>query len=118
MAVVTVYELIPRRALVTRESAHVIARAIAEAGSGNSDTLVLDFAGIQAVTPSFVDEILDICAKTLSKRSAGGALLAVVNPPTRLSSKFTAIARGRGMTILESSDGTWTIRAEAPKTSP
>jgi len=111
MAVVRIHQLIPMRVLVTRKSAHNIADAISTAGMEKGETVVLDFAGIEAVTPSFVDEVLGICEAALSHRADAGVVIAIVNPPTRLSSKFSAVARGRGMTILESADGGWTIRA-------
>ncbi len=111
MGVIKVHDLIPLRALVTRESAQAIAGAIDASGLTREETIVLDFAGIEAVTPSFVDEVLGICEDALARQGSNTGMIAVVNPPTRLSSKFTAVARGRGMTILESADGSWTIRA-------
>jgi len=114
MGVVRVHELLPMRALVTRESAHQIAGAIERAGGEQGETLVLDFAGIEAVTPSFVDEVLGICEEHLAGGAGRNSVIAIVNPPTRLSSKFGAVARGRGMTIVESLDGSWTIRAGNP----
>jgi hypothetical protein len=105
---VKVYDLLHRRALITRESAHVIKDAIAPSVSAEGE-INLDFSGIDAVTPSFIDEILLIVDEAVSHKSAGRVRVVFTNAPTRLSSKFAAIGRGHGANIVESSLGSWEI---------
>jgi len=47
-----------RKILVTRESASAVREAIESSISAEGE-VALDFSGIDAVTPSFVDEILE-----------------------------------------------------------
>lgn len=81
-------------------------------------SLELDFAGVDAVTPSFVDELLELIDKAVGKRNTDlGTHLDVfiVNPPTRLSSKFSAVGRARGYEVSESTHGRW-LMARATQT--
>jgi hypothetical protein len=59
MRSVEVFKHLKRKILVTRESAAVLRPEIDSSIKADGQ-VVLDFAGIDAVTPSFVDEILGI----------------------------------------------------------
>jgi hypothetical protein len=109
METVSVYGLIQRRALVTRESARMIQDVLADALKRSPGEVALDFRGVEAVTPSFVDEVLTVLAELLS--GTGGAKLRVLflNSPTRLSEKFAAVGRGHHLKMAESEQGAWTI---------
>ena len=109
MLSVTVYDLVRKRALVTRQSAAVIGEALAAALAADGDEVVLDFSGIDAVTPSFVDEALSSIEGLLRGDVRGQLRVVFLNSPTRLSAKFAAIARARGLEIRESDSGSWTI---------
>ena len=111
MRALRVFELIPKRVLVARGSAREIATAIEEALSESDGTIELDFHGIEAVTPSFVDEILAVIQGILDRTNVGLDRIVVSHPPTRLSSKFQAIGRGRNLHIEERSDN-WVITPE------
>jgi hypothetical protein len=101
-----VYDLVPKRALITRESAWPIREALT---TKEGDEIALDFAGIEAVTPSFIDELLGALDESfLSSRRAQFRLL-LIDPPTGLSEKFLAIARARGLRISEAESGAWTV---------
>lgn len=109
MPVLHVFQLIPRRALVARATARQIASAIKGTLSSSEGVIELDFDGIEAVTPSFVDEILGVIQAVVDQENVGLERIIVSHPPTRLSSKFEAIGRGRNLRVAEEPDGTWVI---------
>lgn len=109
MQTVKVHDLLQKRALVTRESANPIRQVLAGTDVAIVTEAVLDFSGVDAVTPSFVDELLAILDETLRRTEHGRFRLLLVNPPTRLSAKFLAVARARDLQISESDNGTWII---------
>ncbi len=111
MTTLKVHQLLQKRALVTRQSALPIAQALATANIDEIAEVVLDFTGVEAVTPSFVDEVLGVFQSSLRRTGPNPLTILVTNSPTRLSSKFSAIARARGLQIVESTAGTWRITA-------
>lgn len=102
---VNIYGLVKRRAIVTREAARAIAAAIGDMALPGDQALVLDFEGVEAVSPSFVDELL---ASLADLEPQGPRTVRFRRPPTRLSAKFEAIGRARQMDISEG-DGEWVI---------
>jgi len=102
---------------VTRESAHVLRTALASIAGNDKDELSIDYSGIEAVTPSFVDEALRILREHLSVSSGGQFRILFVNLPTRLSSKFAAIARAHEIEISEIEAGVWLINSRASNES-
>jgi hypothetical protein len=113
MATIKIYDLLRKRALVTRESARAIKDLLVAPLDPNGGALALDFSGIEAVTPSFVDEIITVLGEAASV-GRKGLRVVFLNPPTRLSGKFLAIARRHGLHMVESLPGTWTITKDAP----
>jgi hypothetical protein len=106
----SVYDLVHKRALVTRQTARAVGVALTtalprEAGG----EVVLDFSGVEAVTPSFVDEALGSIEEMLRSSDGNQLRLVFVNLPTRLSAKFAAVGRARGLDISESDSGAWII---------
>lgn len=103
--------------LVSRESARLLQTrleaAIREATAGDQQATAdatVDFAGVRGMAPSFVDELVTIfesVLQTVGGRQTGRLIIA--NPPTRLSSKFEAIARGHQMTIRVLPDNSWLL---------
>jgi len=106
-----VYDLLGKRALVTRESARAIGDALAAAV--NDHEVTLDFVGIDAVTPSFVDEVLGVLASAFRARGHTPFRVQFLRPPTRMSSKFAALGKGRGLQITEAGDRSWVITEAA-----
>lgn len=102
-----VYDLLRKRALITRESAAKIGDALAEAW--DEGRLIVDFAGVDAVTPSFVDEILTMVETVLRGKNQVDPAVIFVHPPTRLSAKFAAVGRAHQLNVIESEDGAWII---------
>ena len=111
MATFSVHELLHKRALITRASASPI-RQILEESSATGD-VTLDFAGVEAVTPSFVDEVLAVVENALAQQGRKRLRVIFLNPPTRLSSKFAAIGRARHLEVRETEDGAWLITTAA-----
>ena len=109
MSAVMVYSLARKRALITRESAQIIGKALVAAS--DESPLVVDFAGIEAVTPSFVDELLAVVEHILKESGQAEATAVFLNPPTRLSEKFAAVGRAHSLNVIEADDGSWTISA-------
>ncbi len=108
MKEIKVYDLLQRRALITRESAHVIEKVMIPSIADQGEVL-LDFSGVDAVTPSFVDEILGIVSKAVNESPERQIRVVFLNSPTRLSAKFAAVGRGHGAHIVESDSGVWEI---------
>lgn len=96
---------------MTRESARLIHDALSAANIATAGEVALDFWGIEAVTPSFVDEVLAVIENTLRDTERSKVRIHFLNSPTRLSAKFSAVARARGVQISESENGSWTITA-------
>ena len=109
MTVLRVHDVFQQRALVTRDSARKLAKALA--GEPGDEDAVADFAGIEAVTPSFVDELLGSVLREWAGRELTPRRLVFTNVPTRLSLKFAAIGRARSIRIEEEREGTWVITA-------
>lgn len=107
--VIGVFELLGTRALVTRESARRLHPAIIGSLAKETEEVVLDFSGTLGITPSFVDELLQVIQDSLKEKRIPELRLTLKNPPTRLSLKFTALAKGRGTQLTESEASTWVI---------
>jgi hypothetical protein len=115
--VLRVRDVLKEKVLVSRESARllgdrlrtVLASAATPESPSCSRSLTVDFADVAGVAPSFLDELLTILDSVLRTPTDGPAELIVASPPTRLSLKFEAIARGHGMAVRELADGSWCL---------
>jgi hypothetical protein len=101
-----IYRLLKRRALVSRGAAQAIVAAIRAELDESTRTLELDFSGVEAVAPSFVDELI---AELTAPGFAHYERILFSRPPSRLSEKFRAIGRGRGISIEETPAHEWII---------
>jgi uncharacterized protein DUF4325 len=106
---VQIHDLLRRRVLVTRASAHEIEPALEELAEAGRPEIELDFRGVEAVTPSFLDEILRII-ETIFARGEWVVDIVILNPPTRLSSKFLAVGNSHGLAITDDGAGRWLVR--------
>lgn len=107
MKALKVHEVLPRRALVTRESAEALRPAVEAITAEGNEELALDFEGIEAVTPSFVDQTLSVLQNALRFSSRRDIIF--LNFPGRLSPGLAAVARARGVQVNESAEGHWII---------
>ncbi len=104
-----VFEFYRRPVLVTRASARAVADMLEHDGV-DAGEVSLDFEGVEAVTPSFFDELIGVLESRLGNQEPFSVKL--VNFPTRFSSKYAAIARGRHVKIEELRPGRWEISRE------
>lgn len=105
MKSIFVYAELQRKALVTRDSARELeTRLRGVLGSGGDSRITVDFERVDAVTPSFIDELLLVIEAIVTD---SGTELVFSHPPTRLSAKFAAIARAHAATLEERPDGSW-----------
>lgn len=118
MRTLRVKEILTDRILVSRESARLLEPALGElmigARTPGADAITtpmtVDFEGIEGVAPSFLDEVLLIFESLLAADTNGlERCLIVANPPTRLSLKFEAVARGHAMSARALPDGSWIL---------
>ena len=118
MRTLRVHDFLKDRILVSRESARLledslrttIASAAADENTGGVVSVVVDFEGVEGVTPSFLDELLSIFEALVGNAPISHERrLVVANPPTRLSMKFEAVARGHAMSVQALPDGSWLL---------
>lgn len=107
--VVSAYEITRSRALVTRARAIEFAERVRDEPSGVP--LTLDLRGVEALAPSFFDELLGRIAELSEGRVR---TITIKNPPRPLADKDRRVARGRGAEIEEVGELEWEIRLPAP----
>jgi hypothetical protein len=117
MRTLKIFDLIGKRVLVTRDSARSIRRELALALDEGNGEVVLDFAGVDGLTPSFLDETLSVVEECIQNTGQHQLRLIITHPPTQLSSKFAAVGRGHGLVIEESEAEAWTISRSGEQTS-
>ena len=109
MRTIEVYQLLQRKILVTRESASAVREAIESSISAEGE-VALDFSGIDAVTPSFVDEILGMIDDARASSSRREVRVVFSHAPTPLSAKYLAIGKRHGATMSQLSSDAWEIK--------
>jgi hypothetical protein len=97
-----------KRVLVTRESARALEGDLRRAVFTGGE-VVLDFSGVDGITPSFLDETLGLIQGAFAAARPRGLVVRVLRPPTRLSAKFEAVGRSRGLSIREHDGSEWVI---------
>ena len=108
MNVINVYPLYKKRALVTRESAGLLRGAIFAANG----QVVLDLSRIEAITPSFIDQVLLIVEESLGRNSDQLDVLLLNAPPGM--DKLQPIGRAHNVSVAEDARGNWAIRGTIP----
>ena len=118
MTSLRVQDVLRDKILVSRESAHLLEDALNAMMAGArtpenpsaTTSMAVDFEGVEGIAPSFLDELLSIFEAIIGSETSGPErCLVVANPPTRLSLKFEAIARGHGMSARVLPDGSWLL---------
>ena len=112
MTRIAVHATVADKILVSRESARRLEEPLrqATATAGHGSGLVVDFAGVEGMAPAFLDELLGV----LHDAVGGRTRIRVLNQPARLSLKFEAIAKGRGLQVTEEARGVWVFADAAP----
>lgn len=111
-----VNDILRRRALGARSSARELQGILAEEAR-DTETLVIDFDGIGAIAPSFVDEILTMVAEM---RTPGLRRVVFANAPMRHSLKFSMLADAHSQDIEYDASGereTWILTPSAAPTA-
>jgi len=118
MNTLRVHDILKDRILVSRESARqleaplvaMLAAQKTPADASEVSPVTVDFEGVEGIAPSFLDELLQIFESLVAKKpSDDSGHLIVANPPTRLSSKFEAVARGHDMSVRALPNGSWSL---------
>ncbi len=116
MCTLRVNTVLRNKILVSRESAHLLeaelgammSSAAAPLEARVASQVTVDFEGVEGISPSFLDELLSIFESFIAAETdERERCLIVANPPTRLSLKFEAVARGHGMSVRALPDGSW-----------
>jgi hypothetical protein len=116
MSTIKVYELLPKRILVTRDSARVIEPHLASALAQGREEVMLDFSGVEGLTPSFTDEILSVIEECVPGLTETRIPVTIGNLPKEFSSKFATAGKRHDLTIDESDSGTLLI-SRTPRAS-
>ena len=111
MPTLKMYDTLQKRALVTRQSATIIQEVLAAILRQGDRELSVDFSGIDAITPSFIDETLWILKQHLQRYEESEFRIIFLNPPTRLSSKFVSVGRAHELEMEETESGSWVINS-------
>ncbi len=118
MLTLRVHDVLKDRVLISRESARLLEgplAAIVESSATPGEPLgktpvTVDFEGVAGIAPSFLDELVSVFEAFVGTTPQGGKRrLIVANPPTRLSLKFEAVARGHGLAVRALTDGSWLL---------
>jgi hypothetical protein len=121
--ILRVHDVLKDRILVGRESARLLEnplRALMASAQppgmpSHPTPVTVDFEGVEGMAPSFLDELVSVFESLIGTESNGRErCLIIANPPTRLSSKFEAVARGHGMSARLNPDGSWVLRDTRP----
>jgi hypothetical protein len=108
MRSVEVFQRLRRKILVTRESASALRQEIDSSIKADGE-VILDFTGIDAVTPSFVDEVLGMIDDARADSSRREVRVIFRHTPTSLSEKFVAIGKRHGARMSQSGIDAWEI---------
>ena len=110
---IAVHEVTNRKALVTRPVAVEIASHVVTAveSDESASSLTLDFTGVEALGPSFLDELLGRISELSGDRVR---TITFKSAPSRLSEKFKAVARGRNANITQIGESDWEVQLPAP----
>lgn len=119
MPTLRVNDVLKDRILVSRESARLLEHALCAmipnaetpGEASGTTTVTVDFKGVEGIAPSFLDELISVFESLIGPEpNRGKRCLIVANPPTRLSLKFEAVARGHGMSARALPDGSWSLK--------
>lgn len=105
MNVIDVYPLYERRALGTRESAGVLRDAV----FATNGRVAFDLAGIMAIAPGFIDQMLLIVEESLGE-DADRLDVLLLNSPPGMDSKLEPIGRAHHASVAQDAKGNWVIR--------
>jgi hypothetical protein len=109
MTRLSIYKLLPRRALTARSSAREISQEVRDALNLGGGELEFGFQDILGFSPSFFDELIAVVGDGTQASGQPASKIIITSPPVPLTPKYDTICRGRGFKISEHSDGQWLI---------
>ncbi len=109
MSVLKVRDILGMRALVSRQIARALKEHLASAVILEKQEVVLDFSGVEAVSPSFLDELFGVLEETLQAQGEPPTEIFLSNVPMSLSLKVETILRGHKIAVSEQSSTEWRV---------
>jgi hypothetical protein len=109
MVSIKIHDVLRKRALVSRDSSRALKEVLSSVVQNTHDGLAVDFEGVDAISPSFVDELLFVIRSALIERGSRISELRFINPPTSPSAAYSAIARAHDISLEETAEGDWKI---------
>ena len=106
---ILMHELSGKSSLLTRETADQILSKIEVAQVDSGSPIVVDFNGVLAVTPSFLDQFPGGLKLMVSARHSDSITMRFLQVPTHASTKFVAVGRSHKMMLQEQSDREWLL---------
>lgn len=107
---VKLYDLLAKRVLASRESAKTLRPEIEKLAANAVDQIELDFAGVEAMTTSFIDEVLTILEEVTEQR---GRDIVVTHLAAHLVPRLELVARGHHLAVGRESEDVWILRLVA-----
>ena len=107
MTIIKIHDSIAKRAIVSRGVAHDLQDAIDTRFVKGNRKLRLDFEGVDAISPSFVDELLLIILESSARNNVKRLDITFANPPISPTQTMAAIARAHEVILLEEPGGSW-----------
>lgn len=93
-----------KRVLIARESVDAVAWILSQSIADDGGPIALDFAGLGAVSPSAIDQLL-----VRLEGASAGRDVQFTNMPSPREGVHEAIARAHGRTLIESGPNSWTF---------
>lgn len=106
--------LLNLRAVVSRPIARTLGEHLASKIGPGAEQIVLDFSGVVAVSPSFLDELFGVFEEVLENLDRQVQIL-MINTPDLISLKIALITRGHNLAVTEEGPSTWRIAKSTPR---
>ena len=104
MIAIAIANITQKRVLIARESVDAAAWLLSQSIPEDDSPIALDFAGIGAVSPSAIDQLL-----VRLEGASAGRDVQFSNMPFPREGVHEAIARAHGRTLVESGPNSWTF---------
>ena len=109
MRIVSVYPIYNKKALVTRDAAGALQEDVLES-SRHGEPLALDLSGVQAITPSFLDQLLLMVERSLP-REGDPVSVVMLNSPPGFRDRLESIGRVHRLKVVSDDVGDWLVPA-------
>ena len=107
MRVVNLYSIFNQKALVTREATSVLKDDVFVA-TRDGELLAFDLSEIQAMTPSFLDQLLLMVEDSLPSGAEQVKIL-MVNSPPGFRNRMESIGRYHRLKVVSDGQGDWLV---------